>query len=140
MKAPPKHEPLGRHPVTDVTLKNDDAGYVGLIMRYTDDSSIGSGYVCLISNNSKFFCSKLDKSNGTPFAPAQQTDAIKVNGKNNLVMAVNGNKIEFVINDNLVGTYTDDSFKSGSAGFYIENFESPYSATFGETVIGSFDK
>jgi S1-C subfamily serine protease len=112
-------------------------GLAGVTARHSSDGR-DSHYLCWISNDRTFGCSR--RINGTYdiMIWPQPSSAIIPNETNTLRLQAVGNQFVFSINGTSV-SFSDDTLSSGSWGVYAETRSEPFTAHFERIVIGQTD-
>lgn len=114
-------------------------GLAGIMARYSEADGKRSMYVCWINNERKFACSKDVDNNWTVMVKPQTHDAIQLDTKNKIVLAVVGNEFSFQVNDQELASFTDDSLATGAWGVYAETTPGNFKAHYDHIAIATME-
>ncbi|HEX6288485.1 MAG TPA: S1C family serine protease [Herpetosiphonaceae bacterium] len=120
-------------------IRPEGTGLAGVMARYSEADGKRSMYVCWISNERKFACSKDVNNDWTVMVKPQTHDAIQPDTNNKVVLAVVGNEFSFQINDQEVASFTDDSLTTGGWGVYAETTPGNFKAHYDHIAIGKVE-
>lgn len=123
---------------TDVTLDGDEQSYAGLILRQTEVYDKPNLYTCMINNGGAYLCALVRDGEGTTLVEGT-SDAILPDEVNILAFGVVGNQFQFRVNEQDVALFADDTYTEGAVGFSLQNFDNPFTATYGHASGGTIN-
>jgi hypothetical protein len=109
---------------TTGTSLDDKAGIM-----FRQDRAKGAFYFFGLSPNGGYSLSLYDGSDWQTLIPTTYSDAVKPDKVNHLAVSMAGSQILLEINGQMVGSATDDTLKSGDAGFGLNLSDAGIDAT-----------
>ncbi len=119
-------------------VRVDGNGYAGLIVRSNVVGESRSKYACTISNESMVDCYKQINNQWTALVAPKQSDLVRPNEYNDLVLVAEDLTFTFYVNGEEAATFRNDELTQGEFGLYTEPSNSPFTAFFDDVVIGEF--
>ena len=119
-------------------VRVDGNGYAGLIVRSNVVGESRSKYACTISNELMVDCYKQINNQWTALVGPKQSDLVRPNEYNDLVLVAEDLTFTFYVNGEEAATFRNDELTQGEFGLYTEPSDSPFTAFFDDVVIGEF--
>lgn len=118
---------------SDVLL--DGEGQAGLTARYVNEAGVKSFYACWIDTNSTYGCFLQLGNEYLELVPTEQSQAVQPDNWNTLVLTVEGDRLQFSVNGQVLAELSDSRLTGGVAGVYLESRDRAATVAFDNVEI-----